>query len=318
MGAKATRALSLDTTPVGIVQHNNPLFNSISKISKRWNKRWPDIDQPWPQDGTFDPEVIRTMQVLVRTYKAGQKTGKKGRVRKEKRELEVAVLELFLKEGQKLNRVHKECQDKITSAMLSTVELEKPDCMSKTEQREEPEQEADKSPNVNTTKQMPVIIGAQHLDYRPLSPIEMLDIVAKLPPLQNGAYQWISKFDEISVGLHLAMGDFKQLISRLMGIYVLQDVLTLAGLQRYIDTNVYDAEPFAANRSLLWCALRGLFPLNVHPDSILIDPLGDTENPRAYVVKAQKRWRDVTGNDPNFSLLWFNFSSIYGLLPFIV
>lgn len=93
-------------TPVKIVEGNNPLIRGIGKISKKWSKRWAEIDQPWPVDGTFDPEVMKTMEVLIDTYKAEQKNGSKGQKRKEKRKLEAAVLKLFDREGQKLLKVN--------------------------------------------------------------------------------------------------------------------------------------------------------------------------------------------------------------------
>ena len=60
------------TTPVEVAQKNNPLVKNIAKMSEKWSKHWPDIDQPWPVEGTLNPDVIKTMQVLVSTYKVGQ------------------------------------------------------------------------------------------------------------------------------------------------------------------------------------------------------------------------------------------------------
>merc|ERR1719309_1619903 len=51
----------------------------------------------------------------------------------------------------------------------------------------------------------------------------------------------------------------------------------------------------------MWRALKDAFPTNVHPDNILIEPLGPEENPRAYVTRAHQVWRNVTGNDPEGS-----------------
>ncbi len=73
------------TMPLEIVQRNNPLITCIVKISKIWHKQWPGIDRPWPVEGTFNPDVIKTLQVLVTTYKAEQRKGKRGQERKEKR-----------------------------------------------------------------------------------------------------------------------------------------------------------------------------------------------------------------------------------------
>ncbi len=62
MGNKISKAF----TPVD-VQKNNPLVKDIAKISKKWSKRWPKIDQPWPVEGTLNPDIIKIIQVLVST-----------------------------------------------------------------------------------------------------------------------------------------------------------------------------------------------------------------------------------------------------------
>ncbi|XP_034462106.1 uncharacterized protein LOC117774104 [Hippoglossus hippoglossus] len=163
MGKKGTKSPKV-ITPVDVVQKNNPLVKgiaNIAKISEKWHKRWPEIDQPWPVEGTLNPDVIIIMQVLVSTYKAEQKKGKKGEKRKEKRQVELGILQLFENEGQKLIK--------------------------------------------------------------------------------------------------------------------------------------------AANRGRVWRALKETFPTNVHPDNIFIEPLGQEENPRAYVSRAHQVWRNITGNDPDLN-----------------
>ncbi len=88
---KATKG----TTPLEIVQRNNPLITCIAKISKKWHKWWPGIERPWPVEGTLNPDVIKTLQVLVTTYKAEQKEGKGEQERKGKRQMELGILDLF-------------------------------------------------------------------------------------------------------------------------------------------------------------------------------------------------------------------------------
>ncbi|KAI3374109.1 hypothetical protein L3Q82_005922 [Scortum barcoo] len=63
---------------------------------------------PWPVEGTLNPDVVKTMKVLVSTYKADQKKGKKGEKRKEKRQMELGILQLFEEEGQRLTKAAKE------------------------------------------------------------------------------------------------------------------------------------------------------------------------------------------------------------------
>ena len=97
MSPRTTRV----TTPVDVVQKTNPLIKGIAEVSRKWHKRWPDIDQPWPVEGTLNLEVIKTMQVLVSTYKTKENKGGKGQKRREKRRTELGILELFKHEGQK-------------------------------------------------------------------------------------------------------------------------------------------------------------------------------------------------------------------------
>ncbi|KAI3360412.1 hypothetical protein L3Q82_002253 [Scortum barcoo] len=146
-----------------------------------------------------------------------------------------------------------------------------------------------------------VIIRGQNLEYNPWQSTDMSDILEKLPTLQDGAHPWISKLEEIMVGTQPAIGDMKRLLANLLGVPAMEEILQRAGLHRYVGTAVNDPELFAANRGRMWKALKDTFPTNVHPDNILIEPLGQEENPRAYVSRAHQLWRSVTGNDPELN-----------------
>ncbi|XP_049900244.1 uncharacterized protein LOC126390132 [Epinephelus moara] len=150
-------------------------------------------------------------------------------------------------------------------------------------------------------KMCPVIIRGQNLEYKPWQNTDMSDILEKLPTLQDGAYPWISKLEELMVGTQPAIGDMKRLLANLLGVPAMEEILQKAGLNRYVGTAVNDPELFAATRSRMWRALRDTFPTNVHPDNILIEPMGQEENPRAYVSRAHQVWRNVTGNDPDLN-----------------
>ena len=147
----------------------------------------------------------------------------------------------------------------------------------------------------------PVVIRGQNLDYKPWQSTDMSDTLEKLPTLQDGAHPWISKLEEIMIGTQPAIGDIKRLLANLLGVPAMEEILQKGGLNRYVGTAVYDPELFAANRGRVWRALRDTFPTNVHPDNILIEPLGQEENPRAYVSRAHQAWRNVTGNDPDLN-----------------
>lgn len=72
--------MSKPITPIDVVRKNNPLIKGITEVSEKWRKRWPDIDQPWRAEGTLNPNVIKTIRILVTMYGAGQRKGKKGTI----------------------------------------------------------------------------------------------------------------------------------------------------------------------------------------------------------------------------------------------
>jgi len=478
MGRKDTKDPKV-STPVDVVQKNNPLVSgiaNIAKISEKWSKRWPQIDQPWPMEGTLNPDVIKVMQVLVSTYKAGQKKGTKGERRKEKRLVELGILQLFEEEGQKLIKASIEKRDKYaeeierntkrTEKLLTDTDptfshmnpvKRRPRCeeekkpkkvypqlpvmsqdgnylvrdsedqitergqaettitmypnserkkttgwgtetgwMELREESDESDQEEDvggydpkvkrmlaraerrgdgttkdnekgdsdeedpqmtvreveisidrylcdlkktdrpkeqrklinqleelqlqkeelqkgdsrqsgmknrlRSKKQSTPKKMfPVIVRGQNLEYKPLQSTDMSNILEKLPIIQDGAHPWIAKLEEIMIGSQPAMGDIKRLLANLVGVHGMGEILQKAGLMRYVGTAVNDSELFAASRGRLCRALKETFPTNVHPDNILIEPLGVVENPRAYVSRTHQTWRNVTGNDPDLN-----------------
>ncbi|XP_075943359.1 uncharacterized protein LOC142946133 [Anarhichas minor] len=478
MGKKNTKNPKV-ITPVEVVQKNNPLIRgiaNIAKISEKWHKRWPEIDQPWPVEGTLNPDVIKIMLVLVSTYKAEQKKGKKGRKRKEKRQVELGILQLFENEGQKLIKAANDKRDKdaeeikqnteqteklmkATNSLFShmnpvkgpppyevgtkskkiypqipvisqegdyrirneediiietgraettitmhprskskkktkfeegkqgwsygyesdqsdqdrsrggydpevrrmlaraerkgnvssddsedeesheeearttlrKVEISIDRCRRERQKTDRPEERREleyqleelrlrkeevenanfnqsaKKDRVHSRKQSnpsrmtPVVIRGQNLEYKPWQSADMSNILEKLPTLQDGAHPWISKLEEILVGEQPAMGDIKRLLANLVGIHAMGEILQKAGLNRYVGTAVNDSELFAANRGQVCRALKDTFPTNVHPDNILIEPLGQEENPRAYVSRVHQVWRNVTGNDPDLN-----------------
>ena len=147
----------------------------------------------------------------------------------------------------------------------------------------------------------PVIVRGRNLEYKPWQNTNMSDILEKLPVLQDGAHPWTSKVDEALVGTQPAMGDIKKLLASILGVPAMEEILEKAGLRRHIGTAVNYPELFAAHRGRMWRALKETFPTNVHPDNILIGPLGEDENPRAYVSRVLQQWRNITGNDPDMN-----------------
>lgn len=59
-------------------------------------------------EGTLNPDVTQTISTPVSAYKANEKKGKKGKARAEKRRTELAMLQLFEQEGQKMRAATKD------------------------------------------------------------------------------------------------------------------------------------------------------------------------------------------------------------------
>ncbi|KAM3611919.1 uncharacterized protein V6R79_025872 [Siganus canaliculatus] len=319
-------------TPVEVVNLTNPLVSDVGKMCKKWHKRWPGIDRPWPIEGTLNPDVIKAMQALVVMYKADQRKGKKGQKRQEKRQRELRILELFNIEGQKLIKAANEKKEKaagiidenkketekmqaeINTPYTHVTATKKPPPYEKevrfkkmypqlpvsSQEGQYPVRVRTKK-GKTTDKMCPVVIRGQNLEYKPWEHTDLSDILEKLPILQNGAHPWIATLEELMVGTHPATGDIKRLLANLVGVPAMEELFDKAGIARYVATSVNDSELFAANRGRLWGALRETFPTNVHPDNILIEPLGQEENPRAYVSRAHQMWRNITGNDPELN-----------------
>ena len=541
MGSRLAKVTKSGTTPVTIVQANNPEIKNIAAYSRKWAKRWPHIENPWPPAGTFDPEVVKTLQVLITAHKANQKAGKQGLERSQRRKLELKILDLFFKEGQRLTQAYKErlhsetrsgsntgkqmqanlCDTPFSHVapppyvkpnavpsssksvypqlpVLSTTGrydvvdgsdqvietgtadakiILEPDCKKKKGKSCDPESSSHRTLKLSSTDtttdgkgkssktsslggysshikkilaraeqkgkksqqpinidtdttddetssesdsgsdddddgqsgqhlkaftrfgsalerlrssrmwlnkeldavdrtdkeqvnklqdkldaisleeaeltiemdeesrrlkkssvkrgqkkskakggtkvhntrgrskrneegdesphhfQGPVIVRGQTMDYKPWAATDMTDLVNQLPPLLEGAFPWISKLEQLTVGTQLAMADIKSLLALVVGVPAMDAVLERAGLRQYIDTKRNDGDLFVQHAALIWRALRDIYPTNIHPDAVIIEPLKEGEAPRAYVARALQKWRDKTGSDSTRSLM---------------
>lgn len=96
------------------------------------------------------------------------------------------------------------------------------------------------------------------------------------------------------------MGYIKILLASLLGVSAREEILQKARLFPYVVTAVNDPELFSTNRGQMWGALRDVFPTR-SSQKILIEPLGQQENLRAYVSRALQVWRKVTGYYPSLN-----------------
>ncbi|XP_072098369.1 uncharacterized protein [Mobula birostris] len=150
-------------------------------------------------------------------------------------------------------------------------------------------------------RMMPLLVkGLGQVQYIPWGSQHLEGLKNTLPSLHEGAGKWIRALEEETTGRMLAMGDLKALLIRRMGTSGLQELMEAAGIQN-ADSTLIDGARFDTVRQRVWGALRELYPPKMDPKAMKGDPLGDTENPAAYIENQLKRWRleteqEVEGN----------------------
>ncbi|KAL0147589.1 hypothetical protein M9458_057095 [Cirrhinus mrigala] len=93
------------STPVELLASKNPACKeAIGELSKKWVERTKKLATKWPAGGTFDVAMCKEMEVLIKNYKANDKSVK----REKKREQELGVLTLFKQYGLKLLKLEKQ------------------------------------------------------------------------------------------------------------------------------------------------------------------------------------------------------------------
>ncbi|GCC31512.1 hypothetical protein chiPu_0009970 [Chiloscyllium punctatum] len=70
-----------------------------------------------------------------------------------------------------------------------------------------------------------------------------------------------------------------------------------ARLKNAADNPMIDRVGFDRVRQNIWQALRDCYPPNMDPQVLRGDPLGESENPVAYLEKQLKKWRLETEQD---------------------
>lgn len=124
-------------------------------------------------------------------------------------------------------------------------------------------------------------------------------LVSGLPDLHEGAQKWILDFDEKTLGRLLALGDVKALLARVIGQRAMEDVMTQTGLGFQAVNVTSDGIEFNPHRNRLWDAMRAAYPRKLDLKTLKGDPIGETENPSAYVHGMKKKWRTEAGRNPD-------------------
>ncbi|GCC35900.1 hypothetical protein chiPu_0014389 [Chiloscyllium punctatum] len=145
---------------------------------------------------------------------------------------------------------------------------------------------------------LPLLIKeAKHPQYIPWGTQDLEELKNTLPSLREGAGKWIRAFEDKTTGQLLAIGDLKALLVRLVGLPKLKKIMVQACLKNVADNPMIDVVRFDRVRQNVWQAFRDCFPPKMDPQALRGNPLGESENPAAYLEKQLKKWRLETKQD---------------------
>ncbi|XP_051912467.1 uncharacterized protein LOC127594728 [Hippocampus zosterae] len=308
------------TTPIEVVRRNYPLIKGVKKkISKKWNKRWPDIERPWPVEGTFNREVVETIRVLVSAYKAGHKKGKRGEKRKEKREWELGLLKIFDEEGLKLNREFQQRKEKIKAEVQENMEeaknlMEKANMpFSHVSPVKNPPPYDVSEDRGNVYSQLPIINqeGRYQLETEDKDIVETgrakTTIIMHPSPARkrnktrfakHGTFDYTRKETELTRQILLDLPKIDYDIQ-------LWAIDWLKSTGKYLPKEIMDLLEGIASCKLTRLndrksdALSSLYPTTLGPSQQLAFELLSEVHPMTYLVNCMDAWVTVTGQDPN-------------------
>ena len=92
--------------------------------------------------------------------------------------------------------------------------------------------------------------------YLPWSHRDLEGVMEGLPPLTDGAPQWIRRFEVLTAGQHLALGDLRACLIQAIGVTAANAVDSAAGTR-----TTPDRETFDEYRSKWWRVLKDLHPV---------------------------------------------------------
>ena len=151
--------------------------------------------------------------------------------------------------------------------------------------------------------QLPVLQAVLARGYQPWCILEMKEVTDGLPSIKKGAALWISQLEDRLKDKELAMGDIKRLISSVLDSYVLENVLTRAGLHQYVDSTDSDGVPFLTHKRVIWLILRELYPIQIDPADISVGRMSETETPHEFISRVYETWEKRTGRQPDNDLM---------------
>ncbi|XP_041863784.1 uncharacterized protein LOC121654016 [Melanotaenia boesemani] len=141
--------------------------------------------------------------------------------------------------------------------------------------------------------QCPLVdVGGGRTTYRPWKMVDKELILGKLPKLSDGASAWIRMFENLTVSIPLAMGDFRSLLAGSATTSDLMHVEVRAG-----SATAPDEEDFDLHRHMLYAAMRERWQTSSF--EALVFTLKDGETPEEFILRSKTIWTDHTGMNPS-------------------
>jgi len=146
-------------------------------------------------------------------------------------------------------------------------------------------------PGKDSKSQCPIIIKGGNLQYIPWAGRDLPNLIDDLPNIMDGAGRWIRQLEAGMMGKKMALGDLKALITKVLGMDKMIETLRAAGIPEAAHDPDVDGAPMDQYRGEIWRALRNMYPNRVGIKTLRGEPLGDEENPAAYVERQLTNWR---------------------------
>ncbi|KAM3622627.1 uncharacterized protein V6R79_001318 [Siganus canaliculatus] len=149
----------------------------------------------------------------------------------------------------------------------------------------------------NSVIQAPLVAKANgNVQYVPWSFMDMVGLASRLPDLNEGVSKWITKLEESTAGVKLALGDIKALLMHVAGKQMTEEVFLDAQLPLVVRGNTADHIGFGGHRNFIWTQLRRHYPEKMDPTKLEGEALNETECPAKFLRDFQRKWKEETGS----------------------
>ncbi|KAM3608188.1 uncharacterized protein V6R79_020607 [Siganus canaliculatus] len=101
--------------------------------------------------------------------------------------------------------------------------------------------------------------------------------------LNEGASKWITKLEESTAGVKLALGDIKALLMHVTGKQMTEEVFLDAQLPLVVRGNTANHIDFGGHRNFIWAQLRRHYPEKMDPTKLEEEALNEAERPAKFL-----------------------------------